>query len=253
MSAALSRNASAGGDEREEIVVEPNLTVVRIFENISIQTAGGRILDVIFLRTVFVVARKEDAPVAVLNHQHGGLIVERPAFVKLLNDRQRDSTAFAQRHHIAVVNALDGNVMLVHVIGDLLDMEVKIARKCGDELSDGHLLVGVGEAVDVIHADGLAGGLDSVVHLFTAGGGVNHHDLILKAQNGAIGGDDAGKEDFQQGRTFFKVVILRGILHEVNDDRLLLGARTEWKEQQDKRINTRQTISSWVNSFLCNT
>ena len=45
-----------GGDEREKIVVEPNLTVVRIFENIGIQTAGGRILNVIFLRTVFVVA-----------------------------------------------------------------------------------------------------------------------------------------------------------------------------------------------------
>ena len=30
-----------GGDEREKIVVEPNLTVVRIFENIGIQTAGG--------------------------------------------------------------------------------------------------------------------------------------------------------------------------------------------------------------------
>lgn len=194
-----------GGDEHEKIVVEPNLTVVRIFENIGIQTAGGRILDVIFLRTVFVVARKENAPVAVLNHQHGGLVVERPAFVKLLNDRQRDSIAFAQRHHIAVVNALDGNVMIVHVIGDLLDMEVKIAGERGDELPDGHLLVDVGEAVDVvvvrmavvgdvdvIHADGLAGGLNSVVHLLTAGGGVNHHDLILKAQNGAVGGDDAG-------------------------------------------------------------
>lgn len=120
---------------------------------------------------------------------------------------------------------------------------------------DGHLLVDVGEAVDVvvvrtavvgdvdvIHADGLAGGLNSVVHLLTAGGGVNHHDLTLKAQNGAIGGDDAGKDDFQQGRTFFKVVILREILHEVDDDRLLLGTRTERKEQQDKRTNTQQTV-----------
>ena len=133
------------------------------------------------------------------------VVVERPAFAKLLNDRQRDSIAFAQRHHIAVVNALDGNVMFVHVIGDLLDMEVKIAGERGDELPDGHLLVDVGEAVDVvvvrmavvgdvdvIHADGLAGGLNSVVHLLTAGGGVNHHDLILKAQNDAVGGDDAG-------------------------------------------------------------
>ena len=34
----------SGGDEREKIVVEPNLTVVRIFENVGIQTAGGRIL-----------------------------------------------------------------------------------------------------------------------------------------------------------------------------------------------------------------
>jgi hypothetical protein len=120
---------------------------------------------------------------------------------------------------------------------------------------DGHLLVDVGEAVDVvvvrmavvgdvdvIHAEGLAGGLNSVVHLLAVGGGVNHHDLILKAQNGAIGGDDAGKDDFQQGRTFFKVVILREILHEVDDDRLLLGARTERKEQQDKRTNTQQTV-----------
>ena len=68
--------------------------------------------------------------------------------------------------------------MLVHVIGELLDMEVKIAGERGDELPDGHLFVDVGEAVDVvvarmavvgdvdvIHADGLAGGLNSVVHL----------------------------------------------------------------------------------------
>lgn len=46
-----------GEDEREKIVVEPNLTVVRIFENIGIQTAGGRILNVIFLRAVFVIGR----------------------------------------------------------------------------------------------------------------------------------------------------------------------------------------------------
>lgn len=46
-----------GEDEREKIVVEPNLTVVRIFENIGIQTAGGWILNVIFLRTVFVIGR----------------------------------------------------------------------------------------------------------------------------------------------------------------------------------------------------
>lgn len=183
------------------------------------------------------------------------MVVERPAFAKLLNDRQRDSIAFAQRHHIAVVNALDGNVMLVHVIGDLLDVEVKIAGERGDELPDGHLLVDVGEAVDVvvvrmavvgdvdvIHADGLAGGLNSVVHLLAAGGGVNHHDLILKAQNGAVGGDDAGKDDFQQRRTFFKAVILRGILHKVDDDGLLLSARAERKEQQDKRTNTQQTV-----------
>lgn len=175
--------------------------------------------------------------------------------MKLLNDCQRDSIAFAQRHHIAVVNALDGNVMLVHVIGDLLDMEVKIAGKRGDELPDGHLLVDVGESVDVvvvrmavvgdvdvIHTDGLTGGPDPVVHFLAVGGGVDHHDLILKAQNGAIGGDDAGKDDFQQGRTFFKVVILREILHEVDDDRLLLGTRTERKEQQDKRTNTQQTV-----------
>lgn len=71
--------------------------------------------------------------------------------------------------------------MLVHVIGDLLDVEVKIAGERGDELPDGHLLVDVGEAVDVvvvrmavvgdvdvIHADGLAGGLNSVVHLLAA-------------------------------------------------------------------------------------
>lgn len=75
------------GDEREKTVVEPNLTVVRIFENVGNSNRGGGSRRNNFCERFSLSPAKENAPVAVLHHQHGGLVVERPAFAKLLNDR----------------------------------------------------------------------------------------------------------------------------------------------------------------------
>lgn len=120
---------------------------------------------------------------------------------------------------------------------------------------DGHLLVDVGESVDVvvvrmavvgdvdvIHTDGLTGGPDPVVHFLAVGGGVDHHDLILKAQNGAVGGDDAGEDDLQQGSAFFKAVILRGVFDEVDEYGLRLGACAKREKQQEKSEGAQQTV-----------
>lgn len=95
--------------------------------------------------------------------------------------------------------------------------------------------------VDMIDANGLAGGLDAVVHLLAVGRGVDHHDLIFKTQDGAVGGDDAREDDLQQRRAFFKLVILHGVLNEVDDDGLL-SQHTEREKQQDERKNDQQTI-----------
>lgn len=142
-----------------------------------------------------------------------------------------DAAVLPQREGVAVANLLDGDAVRLHEFNRALHPRVKIFRKGNQELGDRRVFVdelksvdvvivrmAVVGNVDVVDAEGIAGGVDAVAHGCVFGRCVYHHDHAVIAQEDAVGGVNARKNDFENLRTVLKVVFSIRIFNQIDND-----------------------------------
>lgn len=83
------------GDRFKESGIRANQTVMRVFKNVSLNTACRQFLSIGRLRTVFNICSKQHSAIAVANHEHSRLVIFRPTGSVALNDFK----AYGARRH----------------------------------------------------------------------------------------------------------------------------------------------------------